>query len=106
VVIKSTKTGKPRVVSLTSQAVDALVERRTLAAQTAVAAGRDLGESELVFAIDPFGERPWRPDMVTGRWTRLHRKEIVSATSGSTIMPMFALCRHFGKAAVHRGWVP
>ncbi len=75
VVIKSTKTGKPRVVSLTTQAVDALVERRAHAALTAAAAGRDLEESELVFAIDPLGERPWRPDMVTGRWTRL-RKEI------------------------------
>jgi integrase len=73
VVIKSTKTGKPRVVSLTTQA--ALVERKAQAARTAAAAGRDLEESELVFAIDPFGERPWRPDMVTGRWTRL-RKEI------------------------------
>ncbi len=75
VVIKSTKTGKPRVVSLTTQAVDALVERRAHAARTAAAAGRDLEESELVFAIDQSGERPWRPDMVTGRWTRL-RKEI------------------------------
>src|SRR5208283_4781047 len=75
VVIKSTKTGKPRVVSLTTQAVEALVERKAQAVRTAAAAGRDLEESDLVFAIDQFGERPWRPDMVTGRWTRL-RKEI------------------------------
>jgi integrase len=75
VLIKSTKTGKPRVVSLTTQAVDALAERKAHATRTAAAAGRDLEESELVFAIDPLGERPWRPDMVTGRWTRL-RKEI------------------------------
>ena len=51
------------------------MERRAHAALTAAAAGRDLEESELVFAIDQSGERPWRPDMVTGRWTRL-RKEI------------------------------
>jgi len=75
VVIKSTKTGKPRVASLTTQAVEALVERKAQAARTAAAAGRDLEESDLVFAIDQFGETPWRPDMVTGRWTR-RRKEI------------------------------
>ena len=74
VVIKCTKTGKPRVVSLTTQAVEALVERKAQAARTAAAAGRDLEESDLVFAIDQFGERPWRPDMVTGRWTRLRRE--------------------------------
>ena len=48
---------------------------RSARARTAAAAGRDLEESGLVFAIDPFGERPRRPDMVIGRWTRL-RKEI------------------------------
>lgn len=62
-------------MSLTTQAVEALVERKAQAVRTAAAAGRDLEESDLVFAIDQFGERPWRPDMVTGRWTRL-RKEI------------------------------
>jgi integrase len=75
VVIKSTKTGKPRVVSLTTQAVAALLERRRASARTASAAGRDLDESELIFATDRLGQRPWRPDMVTGRWTRL-REEI------------------------------
>jgi len=75
VVIKSTKTGKPRVVSLTSQAVDALLERRAEAAGSASGDGRDLDESELIFATDRLGQQPWRPAMVTGRWTRL-RKEI------------------------------
>jgi len=74
-VIKSTKTGKPRVVSLTSQAIDALLERRTHAARAASACGRALEESELVFATDPLGQKPWRPELVTGRWTRL-RKQI------------------------------
>ena len=75
VAIKSTKTGKPRVVSLTTQAVDALSERRAHAEQAAAAGGRDLDELELIFATDRIGQQPWRPDMVTGRWTRL-RKEI------------------------------
>ncbi len=74
VVIKSTKTGKPRVVSLTTQAVDALLERRDGAVRTAAAAGRELDESELIFAIDRLGRQPWRPDMVTGRWTRLRKR--------------------------------
>jgi len=74
VVIKSTKTGKPRVLSLTTHAVDALLERRALAARAAAAGGRDLDESELIFTTDQFGQRPWRPDMVTGRWTRLRKK--------------------------------
>jgi integrase len=75
VVIKSTKTGKPRVVSLTTQAVDALLERRACVTRGAAATGRELDESELIFATDRLGRQPWRPDMVTGRWTRL-RKEI------------------------------
>ena len=75
VVIKSTKTGKPRVVSLTTQTVNALLQRRAKAIRSASAAGRDLDESELIFATDRPGQQPWRPDMVTGRWTRL-RKEI------------------------------
>ena len=83
VVIESTQTGKPRVVSLTTQAVDALVERRAHAARTAAAAGRDLEESELVFAIDQSGERPWRPDMSPGAGPGSERRS-VSATSGST----------------------
>ena len=105
VVIKSTKTGKPRVVSLTTQAVDALLQRRGHAAQVASTAGRDLDESELIFATDALGQQPWRPDMVTGCWTRL-RREIGAATSGSTIMPTFALCRPFREAPVHRGPTP
>jgi integrase len=75
VIIKSTKTGKPRVVSLTTQAVDALLERRACATRGAAATGRELDDSEQIFATDRLGRQPWRPDMVTGRWTRL-RKEI------------------------------
>jgi integrase len=74
VVIKSTKTGKPRVVSLTTQATNALLERRAEAAGSASAVGRDLEETELIFATDRLGQQPWRPDMVTGRWTRLRNQ--------------------------------
>jgi integrase len=67
VLIKSTKTGRAHVVSLTKQATDALCERRRSATDAAEAAGRELGQSELVFAVDALGQRPWRPDMVSGR---------------------------------------
>ncbi len=71
VVIKSTKTGRSRLVSLTTQAALALSERRVDANRAAREAGRELGSAELVFASDPSGQRPWRPEMVTQRWGRL-----------------------------------
>jgi integrase len=71
VVIKSTKTGRSRVVSLTSQAALALSDRRVDATRAAREVGRELGDAELVFASDPSGQRPWRPEMVTQRWGRL-----------------------------------
>ncbi|MGH9030419.1 MAG: tyrosine-type recombinase/integrase [Acidimicrobiales bacterium] len=71
VVIKSTKTDRPRSVSLTTQAVQALSERRAGAAQTAKDAGRELDRSEFVFSADPNGRLPWRPERVTQRWVRL-----------------------------------
>ena len=76
VVIKSTKTGKPRVVSLTTQAVEALVERKS-ASGTNRRSGRKRSRRvrSSCSRSTNSGERPWRPDMVTGRWTRL-RKEI------------------------------
>jgi len=70
-VIKSTKTGRSRVVSLTAQATQALMERRDGATRAAREEGRELGRAELVFAGDPSGQRPWRPEMVTQRWCRL-----------------------------------
>jgi integrase len=71
VVIKSTKTGRSRVVSLTTQATQALKERRDDATRAAIEEGRQLGAAELVFTSDPSGQRPWRPEMVTQRWCRL-----------------------------------
>jgi integrase len=71
VVIKTTKTGKSRLVTLTVLATGALSERRAEAVQAALAAGRGLSESELVFSTDKLGLHPWRPSTATGRWTRL-----------------------------------
>jgi integrase len=71
IVVKSTKTGKSRVVSLTTQAVDALEERRASAARSAAAAGRELTSAELIFAADALAKLPWRPSLVTRRWRLL-----------------------------------
>jgi integrase len=71
VVLKSTKTGRSRVVSLTTQAVEALSERRAVAIQTAAETGREFKGSELIFCSDPGGRQPWRPEIVTQRWGRL-----------------------------------
>jgi len=71
VVIKSTKTGRSRVVSLTTQAAEALSERRATFIQGALDTGRGFEESALIFAGDRNGRHPWRPEMVTQRWGRL-----------------------------------
>jgi integrase len=70
VVVKSTKTGRSRVVSLTPQAVEALSERRSASVRGAEEAGRGFQESELIFSSDPCGRQPWRPEVVTRRWGR------------------------------------
>ncbi len=70
-VIKSTKTGRSRVVSLTTQATEALSERRATFIQGALDTGRGVEESALIFASDRDGRHPWRPEMVTQRWGRL-----------------------------------
>jgi len=70
VVIKSTKTGRSRVVSLTTQAAEALSERRATSIQGAVETGCGFEESTLIFASDRDGRHPWRPELVTQRWGR------------------------------------
>jgi integrase len=67
---KTTKTGNVRLVTLTTQAVEALREHFARAEAKRVA---PVGAAEQVFTDDPTGCRPWSPDVVTGRWTR-HRK--------------------------------
>jgi len=83
VVIKSTKTGKPRVVSLTTQAVDALAERRAHAARTAATADAisksPNSSSRLTHWANDLGD----PTQSQGVGLGSARRS-VSATSGST----------------------
>ncbi len=71
IVVKSTKTGRSRVVSLTPQGIWALTERRAHAERAAAEAGRAFEESALIFSSDALGRCPWRPEVVTRRWGRL-----------------------------------
>jgi integrase len=74
IVIKSTKTGRVRLVSLTAQAVDALRHHHIRAQHAAAAAGREMDSADLIFTSDPHARRPWRPELVTRRWERLRDK--------------------------------
>lgn len=68
IVIKSTKTGRVRRVSLTQQSADALADLRHRSPATC--------DTDLVFTVDPARQRPWRPwrpEMVTRRWGRLRK---------------------------------
>ncbi|MGH9291592.1 MAG: tyrosine-type recombinase/integrase [Acidimicrobiales bacterium] len=69
--IKSTKTGRVRLVSLTAEAVHALREHRARAELTALGAGRMMEPVDMVFTSDPSARRPWRPELVTRRSERL-----------------------------------
>ncbi len=71
VVVKSTKTGRSRVVSLTIQAVEALREQHAAALRAADEMERGVDTSALIFSNDPSGQKPWRPELVTQRWGRL-----------------------------------
>ena len=70
-VIKATKTGRVRRVSITTQATDALVQHRARAEQAASDNYRLVDPADLVFTSDATCRRPWRPELVTRRWERL-----------------------------------
>ena len=74
VFIKTTKTDRFRLVSLTAQAVASLADHLDRAHGAAEAAGRSLDRSDLVFTNDPECQRPWRPELVTRRWERLRKQ--------------------------------
>lgn len=74
VFIKTTKTDRFRLVSLTAQAVASLTERLQRAQDASATSGRSFDRSDLVFTNDPDGQRPWRPELVTRRWERLRKQ--------------------------------
>lgn len=87
-VIKATKTGRVRRVSITTQAKDALLQHRSRAQQTAADNRRFVDPADLVLTNDPTCQRPWRPELVTRRWERLR------ANAGMPVVRLHDL-RHF-----------
>ena len=74
VIIKTTKTDRFRLVSLTAQAVASLTHHLEHAGTIASASDRPFDRSDLVFTNDPDRQRPWRPEFVTRRWERLRKQ--------------------------------
>jgi integrase len=69
---KRTKTDRVRRLALDDATVAALREQRRLAEQRARACDVELSPKAYVFARDPEGKEPWRPDSgATGRFMRL-----------------------------------
>jgi integrase len=74
VFIKTTKTDRFRLVSLTERAVRSLTTLHDAASARAVERGRVTSADDLVFTSDPDAKVPWRPELVTRRWERLRTK--------------------------------
>ncbi|HEX2700481.1 MAG TPA: site-specific integrase [Acidimicrobiales bacterium] len=71
VIVKTTKTDRFRMVSLTRQAAGSLGELRAASMRTVSAEGRDFDADCFIFSSDPLRQRPWRLERVTRRWERL-----------------------------------
>jgi len=74
VYIKTTKTDRFRLVSLTGRAVRSLTTLHDIAATDATQTGRAVSADDLVFTKDPEAKIPWRPELVTRRWERLRKQ--------------------------------
>jgi len=74
VYIKTTKTDRFRLVSLTDRAVRSLTTLLTDANSGAAEAGRTVLADDLVFTKDLEANVPWRPELVTRRWERLRKR--------------------------------
>jgi integrase len=74
VIIKTTKTDRFRLVTLTHQAITSVSAELERAQVEAARAGRAFERNDLVFTNDPAAQVPWRPELVTRRWERLRAR--------------------------------
>lgn len=74
VYIKTTKTDRFRLMSLTDRAVRSLAALHASAEQTAREAARTMTVDDLVFTRNVEAIEPWRPELVTRRWERLRKR--------------------------------
>lgn len=77
VVVKRTKTGKARVVSLDPETVTVLRAQRTRQRAAALALGVTATDGP-VFASDPEAQRGWYPDSISRRFNRLCQRADVT----------------------------
>lgn len=71
VVVKSTKTGRVRVLAIDENTCRMLAAHRVTCVERAKMAGRVLADDAFVFATELDGSTPWRPDRATQRFVRL-----------------------------------
>jgi integrase len=71
---RATKTGLIWKVALAEATTRRLVEFRDLCQDRASSVDTNLASDGFVFALEPDGSIPWRPDGATRRWDRLRRK--------------------------------
>jgi len=74
VYIKTTKTDRFRLVSLTARAVRSLITLHKEAEAKAADAGRMVTADDLIFTNDANAKTPWRPKLVSRRWERLRKR--------------------------------
>jgi integrase len=73
-VVKDGKTHRAYVVALDPDTVEVLRRHREASRERAALCGVALADGGFVFSFDPDGTRPWRPDTVTHRFTRLREQ--------------------------------
>jgi integrase len=80
IVEKPAKTGQIWKVSLAPATAARLEGYRRVSAERAAAVRTELLSDGFVFAVQPDGSTPWRPDNVTTRCTRVRKKVWVDST--------------------------
>ena len=73
-VVKDGKTHRAYVVALDSDTVEVLRRHRDASRERAAVCGVSLADRGFVFSFDPDGTRPWRPDTLTHRVSRLRQQ--------------------------------
>jgi integrase len=70
----STKTHAERRIALDGDTLEVLAEYRRKCTRRAHECGAGLSDDARIFSSDPDGKTPWRPDVVTNRFTKLRRR--------------------------------
>jgi integrase len=99
VAIKSTKSGRAYRVVLDDDTIAVLSGRRQMADRVARDAGATIAADGFIFSADVDGRRPWRPDYVSHRWSKLRSR------AGLPAVRLHDL-RHFAATALLGAGIP